>query len=211
MAYGDKVLDHYENPRNVGTLDKSDPDVGTGLVGAPACGDVMRLQVKNRPGAVAPSGEDPLLRPGGGCHQSGDRRLEEEARRAAGAGPRTDPGAEGGVGMAEAAIHLTPKAAEKILEQVAKRPQVGPQSGIRLGVKGGGCSGLSYVIEFCDQPRAKDRLFEEGGAKVYVDPKSLLYLNGTTLDFVDTFQQKGFKFLNPQQRSECGCGESFSV
>ena len=113
--------------------------------------------------------------------------------------------------MAEPAIHLTPKAAQKILEQVAQRPHAGTQSGIRLGVKGGGCSGLSYVIEFCDQPRSKDRVFEEGGAKVYVDPKSLLYLNGTTLDFVDTFQQKGFKFVNPQVKSECGCGESFSV
>jgi len=119
--------------------------------------------------------------------------------------------AEPGVTTAEPAIHLTLKAAAKIREQVAKRPQAGPQSGIRVGVKGGGCSGLSYVIEFCDQPRSRDRLFEEGGAKVYVDPKSLIYLNGTTLDFVDTFQQKGFKFLNPQQRSECGCGESFSV
>jgi iron-sulfur cluster assembly protein len=113
--------------------------------------------------------------------------------------------------MAEPAIHVTSKAAEKIRQQVAQRPQAGPHSGIRLGVKGGGCSGLSYVIEFCDQPRSKDRVFEEAGAKVYVDPKSLLYLNGTTLDFVDTFQQKGFKFLNPQQRSECGCGESFSI
>ena len=113
--------------------------------------------------------------------------------------------------MAEPAIHLTPKAAAKIREQVAKRGQSGPQSGIRVGVKGGGCSGLSYVIEYCDAPRTRDRVFEEGGAKVYVDPKSLLYLNGTTLDFVDTFQQKGFKFINPQQRSECGCGESFSI
>jgi iron-sulfur cluster assembly protein len=113
--------------------------------------------------------------------------------------------------MAQAAIHLTAKAAEKIREQVSNRPQGGPHSGIRVGVKGGGCSGLSYVIEFCDQPRAKDQLFEENGARVYVDPKSLLYLNGTTLDFVDTFQQKGFKFVNPQQRSECGCGESFSI
>ncbi len=75
--------------------------------------------------------------------------------------------------MAEPAIHLTPKAAQKIREQVAQRPQAGPQSGIRLGVKGGGCSGLSYVIEFCDQPRSKDRVFEEAGAKVYVDAKSL--------------------------------------
>jgi iron-sulfur cluster assembly protein len=119
--------------------------------------------------------------------------------------------ADGAIQMAEGVIHLTAKAAEKIREQVSDRPHAGPQSGIRVGVKGGGCSGLSYVIEFCDQPRAKDRVFEEGGAKVYVDPKSLLYLNGTTLDFVDTFQQKGFKFVNPQQRSECGCGESFSI
>jgi len=113
--------------------------------------------------------------------------------------------------MAEARIHVTPKAAAVIREQVSTRPQKGPQSGIRVGVKGGGCSGLSYVIEFCDQPRSRDQLFEEAGARVYVDPKSLLYLNGTTLDFVDTFQQKGFKFVNPQQRSECGCGESFSI
>ena len=113
--------------------------------------------------------------------------------------------------MAEPAIHLTPKAAAKIREQVAKRPQAGPQSGIRVGVKGGGCSGLSYVIEYCDAPRTRDRVFEEAGAKVYVDPKSLIYLNGTTLDFVDTFQQKGFKFVNPQVKSECGCGESFTV
>ena len=86
-----------------------------------------------------------------------------------------------------------------------------PKSGVRLGVKGGGCSGMSYVIEYCDQPRPKDQLFEVDGAKIYVDPKSLVYLNGTTFDFVDTFQQKGFKFVNPQVKSECGCGESFTV
>lgn len=110
-----------------------------------------------------------------------------------------------------AVVHVSPKAAVKIREQIAKRPTSTPASGIRLGVKGGGCSGLSYVIEFCDAPRAKDTCFEQDGAKVYVDPKSLIYLNGTTLDFVDTFQQKGFKFVNPQQKSECGCGESFTV
>ena len=70
---------------------------------------------------------------------------------------------------------------------------------------------MSYVIEYCDQPRARDQVFEVDGAKVYVDPKSLIYLNGTTFDYVDTFQQKGFKFVNPQMKSECGCGESFSV
>jgi iron-sulfur cluster assembly protein len=112
---------------------------------------------------------------------------------------------------AQLKIIVTPKAAAKVKEQVAKREKSTPQSGIRVGVKGGGCSGLTYVIEFCDAPRAKDNLFEVDGAKVYVDPKSLIYLNGTTLDFIDTFQQKGFKFMNPQQRSECGCGESFSI
>ena len=113
--------------------------------------------------------------------------------------------------MAELSVNVTPRAAQQIKAQLSKRAQSTLQSGVRLGVKGGGCSGMSYVIEFCDQPRARDRVFEEGGAKVYVDPKSLIYLNGTTLDFLDTFQQKGFKFINPQQRSECGCGESFSV
>ena len=114
-------------------------------------------------------------------------------------------------GKPEPRIVVTPKAAAQIKAQLAKRAQSTPESGVRLGVKGGGCSGLSYVIEYCDAPRARDKLFEQDGAKVYVDPKSLLYLNGTTFDYVETFQQKGFKFVNPQQRSECGCGESFSI
>jgi iron-sulfur cluster assembly protein len=108
-------------------------------------------------------------------------------------------------------VNVTPRAAQQIKAQLSKRAQSTPESGVRLGVKGGGCSGMSYVIEYCDQPRSKDRVFEIEGAKVYVDPKSLIYLNGTTFDFVDTFQQRGFKFVNPQVKSECGCGESFSV
>ena len=112
---------------------------------------------------------------------------------------------------AEPKLFLSPLAAEKIRLQIEGRAASTPQSGIRVGVKGGGCSGLSYVIEFCDSPRPKDKLIELNGARVYVDPKSLIYLNGTTLDYEDTFQQKGFKFNNPQQKSECGCGESFSV
>jgi len=113
--------------------------------------------------------------------------------------------------VAELSVNVTPRAAQQIKAQLSKRAQSTQESGVRLGVKGGGCSGMSYVIEFCDQPRSKDRLFEVDGARVYVDPKSLIYLNGTTFDFVDTFQQRGFKFVNPQVRSECGCGESFSV
>ena len=113
--------------------------------------------------------------------------------------------------MAELHVNVTAKAAQQIKAQLSRRAHSKPESGVRLGVKGGGCSGMSYVIEYCDQPRAKDQVFEVDGAKVYVDPKSLIYLNGTTFDYVDTFQQKGFKFVNPQVKSECGCGESFSV
>jgi iron-sulfur cluster assembly protein len=113
--------------------------------------------------------------------------------------------------MAELHVNVTPRAAQQIKAQLARRAHTNPHSGVRLGVKGGGCSGMSYVIEYCDQPRPKDKLFEVDGAKIYVDPKSLIYLNGTTFDFVDTFQQKGFKFVNPQVKSECGCGESFTV
>ncbi len=113
--------------------------------------------------------------------------------------------------MSEPVVHVTPKAAQQIKAQLARRAQTKPESGVRLGVKGGGCSGMSYVIEFCDQPRARDKVFEVDGAKVYVDPKSLIYLNGTTFDYVESFQQKGFKFVNPQVKSECGCGESFTV
>src|SRR5438128_12652370 len=111
----------------------------------------------------------------------------------------------------ELRIEVTQRAAAQIKAQVAARAQSTPESGVRLGVKGGGCSGLSYVIEYCDKPRARDRLFEVDGARVYVDPKSLVYLNGTTFDYVESFEQKGFKFVNPQIRSECGCGESFSI
>ena len=113
--------------------------------------------------------------------------------------------------MADLRILVTPGAARQIKAQLARRPQTNAQSGVRVGVKGGGCSGMSYVIEYCDQPRPRDKVFEVEGAKVYVDPKSLIYLNGTTFDFVDTFQQRGFKFVNPQVKSECGCGESFSI
>jgi iron-sulfur cluster assembly protein len=113
--------------------------------------------------------------------------------------------------VAELSVNVTSRAAEQIKAQLSRRNQSTAQSGVRLGVKGGGCSGMSYVIEYCDQPRPRDKVFEVEGARVYVDPKSLIYLNGTTFDFVDTFQQKGFKFVNPQVKSECGCGESFSV
>ena len=83
--------------------------------------------------------------------------------------------------------------------------------GLRLGIKTSGCSGLAYVLEFVDELNADDNVFEQDGVKVIVDTKSLVYLNGTQLDFVKEGLNEGFKFTNPNVKDQCGCGESFSV
>jgi iron-sulfur cluster assembly protein len=114
-----------------------------------------------------------------------------------------------------ASIEVTPKAVEAIKKQIAKRNV--PETSLRLGIKGGGCSGFGYVIEFHDgAPRSRDRVFDYTAAdgtpvRVVVDPKSLIYLNGTVLDWEMTLMNQGFKFINPQEKSSCGCGHSFSV
>jgi iron-sulfur cluster assembly protein len=87
-----------------------------------------------------------------------------------------------------------------------------PNAAIRLGIKGGGCSGFSYVIEFSDDPpRERDIVQEFGGVRFYVDKKSLVYLAGSVLDYEKTVMFQGFKFKNPQEASRCGCGHSFTV
>jgi iron-sulfur cluster assembly protein len=112
-------------------------------------------------------------------------------------------------------IEVTPKAVEAIKKQIAKRNV--PETSLRVGIRGGGCSGFSYVIEFHDgAPRSRDRVYDfvaEDGTpvRVVVDPKSLLYLNGAQLDWEKTVMQEGFKFRNPQEKSSCGCGHSFTV
>jgi iron-sulfur cluster assembly protein len=111
---------------------------------------------------------------------------------------------------AKAAVSLSPKAIEAAKRQLAKRGT--PDAAIRLGLKGGGCSGFSYVIEFTDDPpRERDRVFDFDGVKVFVDPKSLIYLAGTVLDWEQTLMYQGFKFRNPNEATNCGCGHSFSV
>ena len=85
------------------------------------------------------------------------------------------------------------------------------QGGLRLGVQGGGCSGLSYNIRFDSQPRERDRIFQFEDVRVFVDPKSFIYLNGMTLDYQETLMQQGFVFVNPNSSKTCGCGTSFSI
>ncbi|RRD90718.1 iron-sulfur cluster assembly protein IscA [Conchiformibius steedae] len=105
-------------------------------------------------------------------------------------------------------ITLTEKAADHVRNFLAKR---GKGEGIRLGVKTSGCSGMAYQLEFVDEIQPEDQVFEHYGVKVFVDPKSLVYLDGTRLDYTKEGLQEGFKFDNPNVKDECGCGESFHV
>ena len=105
-------------------------------------------------------------------------------------------------------ITVTSAAASHVAAQLEGR---GKGLGIRLGVRTSGCSGMAYVLEFVDSEEPQDEMFEEHGVRVYVDPKSLVYLNGTELDFVKEGLNEGLQFRNPNVAGECGCGESFTV
>ena len=105
-------------------------------------------------------------------------------------------------------IKLTESAIQKLKKLIALPPR---SPGLRAQVRGGGCSGFQYSLEFVYHLDEKDRVFENDGVKLFVDPKSFLYLMGTEIDFVDDINDSGFKFVNPNARRTCGCGESFSV
>ncbi len=105
-------------------------------------------------------------------------------------------------------ITLSDNAASHIRNFLGKR---GKGEGIRLGVKTSGCSGMAYTLEFVDEVDPADQVFEKDGVKVFVDAKSLVYLDGTELDYTKEGLQEGFKFNNPNVKDECGCGESFHV
>ena len=110
--------------------------------------------------------------------------------------------------MAVADITVTPKAVDKIRRTFEK---MGVQGGLRLGVLGGGCTGLSYQFKFDTKPRANDNVFDFDGVQIFVDPKSILYLHGMTLDYKESLMQSGFVFENPNAKKNCGCGTSFSA
>ena len=271
MAYSEKVIEHAENPRNVGTLDKEDPSVGTGLVGAPACGDVMRLQIKVGEGgliedakfktfgcgsAIASSSlatewikgktideaaaiknsdivtelnlppvkihcsvlaEDAIksaiadYRAKQAAAREGVNNVETETNVPAGHQANTDyrPPAAGATTGVGASMNVSLAAIEAIQKNIAKRGTPHDTTALRVGIRGGGCSGFSYVIEFHDgAPRARDRVMDftsEDGTpvRVLVDPKSLINLNGSTLDWEKTVMQQGFKFRNPNEKTSC--------
>ncbi len=125
------------------------------------------------------------------------------------AGSQPPPSCEP-VAVQKPAVTLTADAITAARAALSKRGT--PDSAIRLGIKGGGCNGFSYVIEFDDNPpRERDRSFEFDGVRVVIDKKSLIYLAGTVLDFEKTIMRQGFKFRNPNEASSCGCGTSFTV
>jgi iron-sulfur cluster assembly protein len=121
-------------------------------------------------------------------------------------------------------IQLTPRALKRLRIAMAKENITPDQGGLRVGIQGGGCSGLSYNIRFDTQPRERDRVFVFGSGvetpndpsgarpiRIFVDPKSFLYLAGMVLDFEETLMRQGFNFINPNSTKSCGCGSSFSA
>lgn len=106
------------------------------------------------------------------------------------------------------AITMTPAAADRVKSFLINR---GKGLGLRLGIKTTGCSGLAYVLEFVDDLNEDDQMFTIDSVNIIVDAKSLVYIDGTQLDFVKEGLNEGFKFTNPNAKGECGCGESFNV
>ena len=108
-----------------------------------------------------------------------------------------------------APLNLTPNAIKKVKEIMAQQNPV--PSGLRVGVVGGGCSGFSYSMSFENSAGMMDKVYEFDGLKVFVDATSVMYLNGAIVDYVETLEGAGFKFENPNVKTTCGCGSSFSV
>jgi len=114
--------------------------------------------------------------------------------------------------MINAQFILTEKAAKQVALLLEKEQNKDAQIKLlRIGIRGGGCSGLSYFMEFTAAQEPKDVLFKQHGVDFIIDPKSMLYLQGTELDYLTSIRESGFQFRNPKQKKSCGCGESFSV
>jgi iron-sulfur cluster assembly protein len=108
-------------------------------------------------------------------------------------------------------VQVTERALKRIRVAMAKEGVSPAEGGLRLGINGGGCSGLSYNIRFDTQPRERDRIYQFEDVRVFVDPKSFIYLHGMILDYEETLMRQGFNFINPNSTKSCGCGSSFSA
>jgi iron-sulfur cluster assembly protein len=135
--------------------------------------------------------------------------IESKPAEGASAAPQPQVAAAGASSPSQG-LQVTERAVKKIRSAMAKEGISPEEGGLRLGVMGGGCSGLSYSIKFDTRPRERDRIYEFDGVRVFVDPKSFLYLHGMTLDYEETLMRQGFNFINPNSTRSCGCGSSFS-
>ena len=126
-------------------------------------------------------------------------------------GSTPSPDAVAAQPAAPGGLQVTPSAVKRIRVILAKEGISLEEGGLRLGVKGGGCSGMSYAIGFDAHPRERDNIFTFENVRVFIDPKSFVYLQGMTLDYEETLIRQGFQFLNPNSARSCGCGSSFSV
>lgn len=108
-------------------------------------------------------------------------------------------------------VLLSEAAANEIKKIIQEQELNADAIRLRVGVKGGGCSGFSYLLDLTEGQKDTDEVFDQHGIKIVVDPKSLLYLGGTTIDFKDEIMNRGFVFQNPNATSTCGCGSSFSA
>ena len=108
-------------------------------------------------------------------------------------------------------IQVTERALKRVRAAMSKEGVSPEEGGLRLGVQGGGCSGLSYNIRFDSKPRERDRVYEFDGVRMFVDPKSFIYLHGMILDYEESLMKQGFNFVNPNSSKSCGCGSSFSA
>lgn len=121
----------------------------------------------------------------------------------------SSPAAPARTAPASKGVVLTDSAISRLKALLEERKT--PNAGLRIAVRGGGCSGLSYAMEWAEAPKERDKVFEREGVRVFVDPKSFLYLMGTELVFEQSLMASGFKLNNPQAKTSCGCGESFTV
>lgn len=108
-------------------------------------------------------------------------------------------------------VFLSQNAAKQINQIIDEQELDREKVRLRVGVKGGGCSGFSYILDLTESQKDHDEVFDRHGIRVICDPKSLLYLNGTTIDFKEDLTQRGFVFQNPNATTSCGCGSSFAV